>query len=215
MTASYSVLRELQMVLCRLLYFMSEFELVLRPLYNPPFYFYMYTFRGQIFENEDAFKNYLDAVKPADITDADKQELLAIFKATADPLVWNLLAQLFAVLNADELVPAIIAKIKDPQTFGRNGALVAALSDLDCSAYFLFFVEVICTMTIAAQWGAMDIIFTYEHQITEDERAAALQILYSKQEEKLLKIPDFEPQYIADCISLLEGTEDDEYESLM
>ncbi len=57
----------------------------------------------------------------------------------------NAIAICLRDLNADEAVGPLMQEIKNPANENQRGTLIYALKNLNCSEYFLDFIEIICT----------------------------------------------------------------------
>ena len=125
------------------------------------------------------FYKVLKSIDNEALSEDDKDELLKLFMVTNNSLIRDHIAMILSDVHYNKAVPYILRKIKDKRTYGNNGALVAALRNLDANKYFNEFVNIICEQDYEARLWALDIIEDFSSAVSINLKRKALKTLTS------------------------------------
>lgn len=147
---------------------------------------------------------YIREIQNKDLT----PRLLNMLSNEDDINVLNALALCLGNLQINEAVPILMDYIKDPDFKDKIGSFIYALVDLECKAYFLDFVKMICEGSFEVFSHSFLVFESIVDDVSFDVKFEAKGILEKQQKIELSKPESKYPQYerinyINDALELL------------
>ena len=125
----------------------------------------------------------IKSIKPENLDEDDKEELLKIFMVTKNVLIRNQIAFIFGDIHYDKAVPFILKKINKKSTFNNNGSLVYSLENFDLKKYFITIIRIICEQEYEARLTAYGIVQNLTPLVSNTAKIKALKILEQRRLE--------------------------------
>ncbi|MCJ8208788.1 hypothetical protein MUY27_03650 [Mucilaginibacter sp. RS28] len=128
-----------------------------------------------------------ELIKPENLDETDKAELLRIFEVTESHSIRNKIALILSEVRYQPAIEIFIEKILDPKLYNYNGTLVFALYSLETTAYFLKITEMLYTQGYEARIEAFE-LFARDTPCIDTLMLDEAKVLLLKQRKKLESI---------------------------
>jgi hypothetical protein len=120
-------------------------------------------------------------------------DLLKVFKESADYRIKNEIALFIRKYDNDKIPEAFIEELKKPESKNRDGVIVDCCSYYDCTNYFTFFVDIVLNDETESFLWAIDVIGNMDGPFDPNELNSAISSIQLAIKENIN--PDKKPHY--------------------